>query len=225
MDKKTLSAAIVLLAIFASILVWYFLDEIRMVPYAPSLKTHQWDTDFSRSDLQIRKVRNDELDFLIKPTEREKEFSTGLTNSAYLFKPTTKEFKLVPQEVWDTAEGEIKTCPMNLSNSKPQYDAYGWYPLVASMDSKGERAAVISAAGPAIPPVFSFPSGQATGRILGTRYFEVFDQRRGKAKGGVVRMKGLDDSQPLMCWTPDDNFVVIHNGFFSSLFVVDVTAL
>jgi hypothetical protein len=157
----------------------------------------------------------------MKPTNREEGFLSDETNGAFLYDPLSKEFKLVSQSIWDTAEGEIKNCSGNLLNSAPGYKTYGWYPLVSLMDSKGERVAVISAAGPKTPAIFSFPTGQATGRILGTRYFEVFYRQGDKAKGSVVRLSGLDESYPLMCWTPDENFIVIYDNYFYNLFVVD----
>lgn len=219
--KKKLSVILIPISVLFLIAGWYFWDDITMIPYAPSIETHQWQTHISGSDLQIRKVRNNEMVFLIKPTKRIEESQLEITNGAYQYESASKEFKLVSQDVWDTAEGEIKTCRLN--DPSPNYETYGRYPLVSATASKNGRVGVISAAGPKIPPIFSFLPGQATGRILGMRYFEVFYPQKEMAKSEAVRVGKLEDIN--LCWTPDDNFVVIYSSYFTTLSVVDIKTL
>jgi hypothetical protein len=111
----------------------------------------------------------------------------------------------------------------DISLSRPENNTYGWYPLISLRDSKSERVAVISATGPATPAIFSFPFGQATGRILGMRYLEIFYSRKVMAKSDVVRISREESLD--LCWTPDENFIVIYNSYFTDFSVVDVNAL
>lgn len=219
--KKKLPIKSILVSVFFLIVGWFFWDDIRVLPYTPSLRTLHWETHISRSDLQIRKVRNDETGFLIKPAEDEIGLPTDITSGAYYYEPASKGFRLVPQDFWDSAEGEIKTC--HSDNPISDHETYGWYPLIYETDSKAERAGVISAAGPKIPPVFSFPPGQATGRILGMRYFEIFYSQQGKAKSEAIRIGNNEDVH--LCWTPEENFVVIYDTYFINFSVVDIKIL
>lgn len=221
--KKKLPIKLILVLVFFLIVGWFFWDDIRRLPSAPSLRTLHWKTGTNVSDLQIRKVRNDESGFLIKPTKGRYGLPSDITDGAYYYEPASKEFRLVPQNFWDSAEGEIKTCPFD--DPIANHQTYGWYPLIYETDAKGERAGVISAAGPRIPRLFSLLPGEGsgTGRILGMRYFEIFYSQTGKAKSKAVRIGDEEDIN--LCWTPDDNFVVIYDSYFINFSVVDIKAL
>jgi hypothetical protein len=220
--RKRLLVLTPLLVLFLLTLWYFFGDDVRGIPFATVVQAPQWQTEVSHSDLQIRKVGGNENAFLIKPTERIKEFPIGSTDGAYLYEPASKQFRFVSQDFWERAGGEIKTCDQARA-AAANFETYGWYPLTAERASRSGRTAVISAAGPFIPAIFSFPSGQATGRTFGMRYFEVFDPQKATTKSPVVRIGKFEDLH--LCWTPDDDFVVIYSGYFTKLAVIDVTLL
>lgn len=212
----------VVLLILSLILVWYFGDEIRVLHTAPTVSSHQWRTHSSRSDLKIRKVKNDESALLIKPEVRRGTSSLDSTDGAVQYDPPTKTFKLVSQQNWEAAQGEIKTCDETQQNEMPaRYDTYGLYALVALKDSKAARVAVLSAAGPKILPFFSLLPGQATGRILGTRYIEIFYPNDSTKKSRPIRVIADSHDNHSLCWSPFDDFVVVYDSYFNEIWVIN----
>jgi len=92
--------------------------------------------------------------------------------------------------------------------------AHGSHTIFSLADSRGEKKAMLSAAGPPLSIIWGERFMRSRPRILGTS----------KLEAGVW-VRDVKYLIPQMCWTPDEDFVVIYDRSFYNFSVVDLKAL
>jgi hypothetical protein len=215
--KRKLLAPISIVLLFSAILAWSFWDDILNIEYASQVLYTEpaffADYQYDRK-LMIRTELSDSKSILIK-------VSSG--KGVYRYEAAARKFSYEDDKIWDAARGEIKICEATIkspSESTPQ--AYGKHTLNLEDNSTFTKTAIVTSNGFSIPPIGVLPNLGGSGRITGVRYFEVLSSNREKI-GKTLRIKRLEmESSPYICWSSDDEFVIVSNAGYSTLAVFDI---
>ena len=195
----------------------------------PLLKTPAWEFQaLEESDDQLMLRRDTEAGgaLLLK--------RSGL-ETVYRYDPQTRSVSAVTDAAWQKATGQISKCREQqytahlsglMSNEREhklfagarEVPTAGGIPLNDQTSPSGKWAAVVSAAGPAVPSILPF-----TGDLIyGQRYHEILSLPDAIRVGRAVRVPVNDRNDFLEpCWSADEKFVVYTTYFFNLLVVVE----
>jgi hypothetical protein len=123
----------------------------------------------------------------------------------------------VDRSLWDRSQEDITVCgdSRQIGREKETFDTYGRYLLSSHPSPREGMVAVVSAYGPKGPamPGLIFGLGGGEGRIFGTRYLEIKENRPGfPTIGRPIRMR--DFEAPSACWSNDERFVVLFDEVY-----------
>lgn len=216
------------LGIYLSFKVWPIGADV------PMLQTPAWerkDLNTYRDELMLRRETKDGGALLLKRSDLE---------TVYRYDPQSQSLSTVADAEWQKAGGPIAKC-FDYKNIKVPRDVTvthnetkhqlligkpgalrevptaGGYPLKEEISTSGKWVAVLSAAGPAIPPLAPM-SGYIT---LGQRYHEILSLPDARQVSKPIRFP-VNDTKDFfhVCWSADDEFVVHVYWLYSYLVVV-----
>lgn len=215
--KRKLTVPLSIVLLFTLVLMWAFWDDILNIKYAPQIVYTEpaffADYQYDRT-LMVRTELPNSKNILMKN-------SSG--KGVYRYEAATQKISFIDDKNWDDAQGEIKTCGTEIKSSiKSVPQAYGRKTLNSKSDSTSTKTAIITSNGFSIPPLGILPNLGASGRITGVRYFEIIFNN-GEKVGKTLRTQKLEmDSSPYLCWSANNEFVIISNSSYSTLAVVDI---
>ena len=209
----------ILIVVIAAAFAWLFWDSILNIEFVPQvvhteLGFNNYADDYA---LMIRQESPESKNLLMK-------VSGG--NGVYLYESASRNFSYKDDKIWDNARGEIKVCDKQIiAPVRSSSQTYGKYLLNFKPDSTLTKQAIITTNGFKIPPIGILPNLGGTGRITGVRYFEVLSSN-GEKIGKSYRIQKLEmDSSPYLCWSKDNDFVVVSDTGYSTLAVFDIADL
>jgi hypothetical protein len=214
--KLILLLSLILLIIL--ILGWVLWDDIRGIKYAPQVLYTELDFNNYgyRNTLLIRKESLVSRNILMK-------MSDG--NGVYIYDGATQRFSYKDGKTWDEAQGVIKVCdPKLISPVGAPRQAYGKYKLNSEYDSTSTKNAIITTNGFKIPAFGVLPNLGGNGRITGIRYFEVLT-KEGEKISKTMRVQKLEMTSPYLCWSQDNDFVIISDSGYSTLAVAEIAEI
>lgn len=232
--KVLLTTVLVVVVSVVSLGVYLALKFWPMGADVPMLKTPAWwlkDINYYDEDLMLRRESKEGGALLIKRTDLE---------TVYRYDPQQRSLSEVGDAEWQKAAGPIAKCfdygtrkpardvivnhdehKHKLSIGKPgelrEVPTAGGYPLKDEVSPSGRWVAVLSATGPAIPPLMPFTGDF----ILGQRYHEILSLPDAHRISKAIRfpVRDINDSF-YRCWSADEEFVVHTQSQFIYLVVV-----
>lgn len=136
-----------------------------------------------------------------------------------------KSVSKVGERVWSNATEKVSICQGSSAMSEKtevgKYNTYGKYALVMNDSPNKAKLAIISAYGPKVPTVgFIFGGGY---RIFGQRYLEIKENiTKYPTIAKPIRIEEM--SSPSLCWSEDENLVVIYDHWNYSFSVVNLSS-
>lgn len=200
----------------------------------PLLETPAWRTGnpLSPRQLLLRIETEDEETILLKLSNNE---------AIYRYNPNTQSLSLVPVERWQGATGPIEDCDTQFPPPYLELDIDTRSDrLVAGQDSKrtrevqtagstvlslraspsGTMAAVLSAEGRKRGSILPFLGG---GGVSGQHFHQVFSLPDAVPIGKSVRIPLKSEREGIIiCWSPDERYVVYSDMLFYYLSIVPV---
>lgn len=135
-----------------------------------------------------------------------------------------KSVSEVGEQVWNNAAEKVSVCgrvPETNESGERNLNAYGKYVLAVTDSPRRTKTAVVSARGPKGPNIsLLFPLGGG-GKIWGNRYLEIKENRANyPTDGKPFRVREM--ITPQICWTEDENIVVVYDSWIYSFSVVNL---
>jgi hypothetical protein len=191
-------------------------------------------TRLARANIYTRTVAQDSPVLLLTRAEVEQSYdrtareytvvSWTRVAAVYLYDPSEDRLEVVPNDTWEQASGSIGECGRaSLTTNKVHFDKLkgrlrlNWHPVKfagryligVARSPSGARVAVLSSAGIRGP---NFMPSSGSGRIRGQRYHQTYSLEEDQFLGKPVLLPSdeseLGWSEPAMCWTEDERYVV-----------------
>lgn len=210
--KKMSVFLLLIIAVILAGFVWWAKDSFTTEKTLPLFRMSDKTAGYGEFLLVRRLSPNGNI--LLKKSEEK---------TIYQYDVRRKTASEAGEDVWGSATEKIFVCEAISDNQADsgKYTTYGKYILAANDSPDKTKTAVLSAYGPKVPNIGVIPFLGGGYRIFGTRYLEIKKASDDyKNIGKPYRVKKMTSS-PQLCWTNDENSVVIFDQWNFEFSVAD----
>jgi hypothetical protein len=204
--NKTIIVTAILFTLITGGGLWFFFNSDSDIPFAPSITRRDLDLPIFETYFKVKESSSSPKTLLLKPANEKGVFQ---------FDEQSGTFTRLEDSIWETFDGHEAVCSPNFQSVRESENiGYGKHTLYKLEDSKNSRLAVLSANGSffaALSPKFDYPGLKSEPFVKGMRYFNMISPNSGKDRKLTFRIKELQDYPPRMCWSPDEDFVIIFD--------------
>jgi hypothetical protein len=130
------------------------------------------------------------------------------------------------EDVWNSSTTGIEVFVRDSQMMRKNENlGRGKHTLFKSESPQNDKLAILTTSGFILKTPSIFPSeGESEHVFCGRRYLEIIDLNAPRTRSKALKIRGLT-LEPHLFWTRDGRFVVVTDGLFSLLGVVDVAEI
>jgi len=202
------------LIIFAG---WYLQDLVMTSCYARSKRPEFiFSPPLEPGEVRILPEPSNEPEIMLiknlDPIGKVVLFKTGENPQFFRYDPAKRVIETVDSREWDESREKELDCWEQSTPDVYSGPSYGHYILVAKRSPDNSKIAVLSAYGPKMQSIFSFPGLGGSERIWGTRYLEIRNVADNESIRRPVRIDISDNAlKPSLCWSDGASHIIVHD--------------